>query len=260
MDVFFMNNNKKFYYSVNGEIGEIVCKPTRKPKEEKYCVYSPNEEITRTATQAVGSNFNGKMVAFDYSGYGYGYQDNYGNFHMIEYLYTYDEIKTMIKDNYKRDKIVIVFSDNDEIYICEFSMNNFLKNPHFLQLNVKNNKIGIAFRALSKYYDEYVNKADKCTVIHISTLIPYIEKSLETDKNCNLGNIIEFYLSNNINDINENRFRSKAHDLYLNTISKNGKEYKYSIELKTSINFSVSHIKDSKSASVTNNFCVLEQI
>jgi len=252
--------NKKFYYCVNGEIGEIVCKPTRKPKEEKYFVYSPNGEITRTATQSVGTYFNNKLVAYDYKGYGYGYKDNSNNFHITEYIYTYEEIKTLIKNNYKRDKIIIVFSDNDEIYICEFSIENFLKNPHFLQLNAKTNKIGIAFRALSKHYDEYINKSDKYSVIHISTLIPYIEKALEIDKNCNLGNILEFYLSHNINDINENRFRSKAHDLYLETISKNGKNYKYSVELKTSINFSVSHIKDSKSASVTNNFAILEQI
>lgn len=257
-----MNNRKLnyLYYLANGEIGEIKCKSTRRPKEEKYCVYSPNGEITRKATQPVGTCFNEKLVAYDYHGYGYGYKDIDNNFHIVEYLYTYDEIKQMIKQNYKRDKILIVFSDEDEIYFCEYSLDNFLKYPHFLQINAKSNKIGIAFRAMSKYYNDYVNYADKCEVIHITTIRPYIEKALDTDRNCNMGNILEYFLSNNINDINENRFRDKVHDLYLKTTSKNGKTYKYSVELKTSINFSVSHIKDSKSASVTNNFCILEQI
>lgn len=243
---------------VNGIVGGIESAKKRKPKNEPFKVYNEIGNVTRTATQAIGANFNGKNIAFDRDGVHVGDSIN-GNFYRREMLYSWDYIKSEIKNKYKRDKIIIVVNNEIAIYFYQFSLCELLEHTEFFQLNVKNNSLGIAFRHFQKNIDLYNKYCEKFFLMGFNDFADIVEKALNLDNKANFGNIVEYALFNKTENILD-RFEEKKHDGYLTTISKNDNRYKYSVEVKSSLTLKCDFIKTSKSASVSNNFIVLEKI
>lgn len=248
----------KKFINVNGKIIEVVTTTTRKPKPDTFKMIGLDNTVTRTATQKIGSNYKGRLVALDNIGYCIGYNDNNDNFIVTEYLKKWSEIESEILKAHKREKILLCINDEFYVYILQINLSEMLKYKFLFQLNVKNNKCGIAFRHFAKYNDLYLKIAEKVYTININDFIDTTEKALNIDESCNFGNIAEYYLTNNENDINENRFRTKKHDTYINIISKNNNNYKKAVEIKASLNIKCDLIKTSKSNSITNNFIILE--
>lgn len=248
----------KKFINVNGKVVEVETTTTRKPKPDTYKVIGLDNTVTRTATQRIGSNYKGRLVALDSIGYCIGYNDNKDNFVVVEYIKKWNEIESEILKKHKGEKILLAFNDEYSVYILQLNLTEMLKYKFLFQLNVKNNKCGIAFRHFAKYNDLYLNIAEKVYTINIDDFINTVEIALNINDSCNFGNIIEYYLTNNENDVNENRFRTKKHDTYINITSKNNNNYKKAVEVKASLNIKCDLIKTSKSNSVTNNFIVLE--
>jgi hypothetical protein len=248
----------KKFINVNGKIVEVETTTTRRPKPDNFKIIGLNGEITRTATQRIGSNYNNCLVALDSIGYCKGYNDNNNDFVVVEYLKKWDEIEKEILKKHKGEKILLAFNDEFNVYILQLNLSEMIKYKYLFQLNVKSGKCGVAFRHFARYNELYKSIAEKIHVIEMNNFIDIIEKALNINETCNFGNIIEYYLTRNENDINENRFRSKKHDTYINIVSKNGNIYKKPIEIKASLNIKCNIIKESKSNSITNNFIVLE--
>lgn len=242
--------------NVNGQLVMVESSTTRKSKEEKFCVIFDGK-ITRKGTQKIGSMYNNNLVALDCNGFSKGHHDEKNNFIVDEYLKKWCDIEKEIKEKNKNKKIMLVINDENFVYFLTLNVSDLIKYHFLFQLNVKNKNCGICFRYFAKYNDLYFEIAENIQKISLENFIDVLEIALNIDSNCNFGNIAEYFLSHNIKDLTDEKYRSKKADLYIKMISKNGNEYKKPVELKTSLNIKCDLIKTSKSASITNNFILL---
>lgn len=246
----------KKFITVKDQVVLVESSTSRKPKEEKFVVVY-NGKITRKGTQKIGSMYNNNLVALDNNGYAIGRHDENNNFIVDNYLKTWSEIEKQILEKNKGKKIVLVINDESFVYFLTLKLSDLIKYHFLFQLNVKNKSCGICFRYFSKYNDLYFEIAENIQKINLENFIDVLEIALNIDNNCNFGNIAEYFLSHNIKDLTDEKYRSKKADLYIKLISKNGNEYKKPVEVKTSLNLKCDLIKTSKSASITNNFILL---
>jgi hypothetical protein len=247
----------KKFITVKNQVVLVESSPIRRPKEEKYFVIY-NGKITRKGTQKIGSTYNNNLVALDCNGYAIGHHDKDNNFIVDNYLKSWSEIEQQILEKNKGKKIILAINDENNIYFLTLNLSSLIKYRFLFQLNVKNNKTcGICFRYFSKYNDLYFEIAENVQKVSLENFIDILEIALNIDNNCNFGNIAEYFLSHNIKDLTDEKFRSKKADLYIKVTSKNNKEYKKPVELKTSLNLKCDLIKTSKSNSITNNFILL---
>lgn len=246
----------KKFINVNGQVVLVESSTSRKAKEEKFAVIY-NGQITRKATQKIGSVYGGNLVALDCNGYAKGHNDINNNFVVDEYLKNWNDIEKDILTKNKGKKIVLAINDENFIYLLTLKLSDLVKYHFLFQLNVKGKNCGICFRHFSKYNDLYFEIAENVQKININDFVEVLEIALNIDSNCNLGNIVEYFITHNEKDLNNEKYRNKKADAYLTVISKNGKQYKKAIEIKSSLNLKCDLIKTSKSNSITNNFILL---
>lgn len=246
----------KKFITVKNQVVLVETSTTRKPKQENYFIIY-NGEITRTATQKIGAMYNNNLVALDNNGYAVGYHDKDNNFIVSEYLKNWNDIEKEIMLKNKGKKIMLVINDENFIYFLTLNLSDLVKHHFLFQLNVKNKNCGVCFRYFSKYNDLYFQIAENIQKININDFIDVLEIALNIDNNCNFGNVAEYFVSHNEKDLTDEKYRTKKADTYIKIMSKNNKEYKKPIEMKTSLNIKCDIIKTSKSASITNNFILL---
>lgn len=246
----------KKFITVKGQVVLVESSTSRKAKEEKFAVIY-NNKITRKGTQKIGSIYNNNLVALDSNGYASGHHDENNNFIVDNYLKTWSEIEKQILEKNKGKKIILVINDENFVYFLTLNLSDLIKYHFLFQLNVKNKNCGVCFRYFAKYNDLYFEIAENIQKISLENFVDVLEIALNIDSNCNFGNIAEYFLSHNIKDLTDEKFRSKKADTYIKIISKNNKEYKKPVEIKASLNLKCDIIKTSKSASITNNFILL---